>query len=664
MFDLNKKEKPFTSFGGFGGGGLGLAGGGISAKTYVDEVFSTFLYEGNGGTQSINNGIDLAGEGGLVWFKKRNGSTYAGLWDTARGVTKRLRPDNSNAESDASNIVTAFNSNGVSISATGGTQINNNNDDYVSWTFRKAPGFFDIQTWTGNGAARTIAHNLGSVPGMILVKPVGFAENWKVWHRNLPNTATDFLTLNETGSKESSSTIWNNTAPTSTHFSLGNNLAVNGGGNSDYTYIAYIFAHDDAQYGKSGNESIIKCGTYTGNGSSTTPVVSNLGFEPQFILIKRSNNSGGWYLFDSMRGINTGSVEPTLQTQETNAEAADNNGNIALTATGFQTEADGVGTNASGSTYIYMAIRRPHKPPEAAINVFAMDTRSGTSPTPPTYKSGFPVDWVWERAINTTNNWSARTRLTGNGKEFDLNLTSAEGSNSNTRIEFDRNDGLGTDTTVDSNRHAWMFKRAPGFFDIVTFIGNSASSQNVSHNLGAVPEMMIFKNRQSNFDWNVYHASLGNNKALVLNDTSVPGSSTTTAWNNTTPTASVFSVGDNAYSNQGSQPIVAYLFATLAGISKVGSYSGTGSANNIDCGFAASARFVLIKRADSTGDWFVFDTTRGMVSGNDFFLKLNTTAAQTGGDDYIDPYATGFTINGTYSGLNASGGTYIFLAIA
>ena len=128
MFDLNKKEKPFTSFGGFGGGGLGLAGGAISAKTYVDDVFSTFLYEGNGGTQSINNGIDLAGEGGLVWFKKRNGSTYAGLWDTARGVTKRLRPDNSNAESDASNIVTAFNSNGVSISATGGTQINNNNE--------------------------------------------------------------------------------------------------------------------------------------------------------------------------------------------------------------------------------------------------------------------------------------------------------------------------------------------------------------------------------------------------------------------------------------------------------------------------------------------------------------------------------------------------------
>ena len=100
---------------------MGAAGAASGDKVYVDEVFSTFLYEGNGGTQSINNGIDLAGEGGLVWFKKRNGGTYAGLWDTARGVTKRLRPDNNYAESDASNLVTAFNSNGVSISATGGT---------------------------------------------------------------------------------------------------------------------------------------------------------------------------------------------------------------------------------------------------------------------------------------------------------------------------------------------------------------------------------------------------------------------------------------------------------------------------------------------------------------------------------------------------------------
>jgi hypothetical protein len=105
------------------------------------------------------------------------------------------------------------------------------------------------------------------------------------------------------------------------------------------------------------------------------------------------------------------------------------------------------------------------------------------------------------------------------------------------------------------------------------------------------------------------------------------------------------------------------LFATLPGISKVGSYSGTGSALNIDCGFTNGARFVLIKRTDSTGNWYAFDTARGIVSGNDFAYAFNTAASQISGD-YIDPLAAGFTINGSYAQWNQSGGSYIFLAIA
>ena len=113
----------------------GASGSAGEDKVYVDDVFSTFLYEGNNGTQSIPNGIDLAGKGGLVWFKKRNNNaaTYGSLWDTVRGKTKRLRPDLVDFEATTSNIVTDFNSNGVSISVTGGTLLNNNNDDYVSW---------------------------------------------------------------------------------------------------------------------------------------------------------------------------------------------------------------------------------------------------------------------------------------------------------------------------------------------------------------------------------------------------------------------------------------------------------------------------------------------------------------------------------------------------
>jgi hypothetical protein len=117
--------------------------------------------------------------------------------------------------------------------------------------------------------------------------------------------------------------------------------------------------------------------------------------------------------------------------------------------------------------------------------------------------------------------------------------------------------------------------------------------------------------------------------------------------------------------NQSGDTYVSYLFATCAGVSKVGNYTGTGTTKQIDCGFAAGARFVLIKRTDSTGDWYVWDTARGIVSGNDPYLLLNSTAAEVTSTDYIDAYSAGFELSSTApAALNASGGTYIFLAIA
>ena len=110
---------------------------------------------------------------------------------------------------------------------------------------------------------------------------------------------------------------------------------------------------------------------------------------------------------------------------------------------------------------------------------------------------------------------------------------------------------------------------------------------------------------------------------------------------------------------------VSYLFASLPGVSKVGSYTGTGADLNVDCGFTAGARFVLIKRTDSTGDWYVWDTARGIISGNDPYLLLNSSAAEVTNTDYIDPLASGFQITSTApAAINASGGSFIFLAVA
>jgi hypothetical protein len=110
---------------------------------------------------------------------------------------------------------------------------------------------------------------------------------------------------------------------------------------------------------------------------------------------------------------------------------------------------------------------------------------------------------------------------------------------------------------------------------------------------------------------------------------------------------------------------VAYLFATCAGVSKVGSYTGTAAAQTINCGFTTGARFVLIKRTDSTGDWYVWDTAKGIVSGNDPYLLLNSAAVEVTNTDYIDPANSGFEISSTApAAINASGGSFIFLAIA
>jgi hypothetical protein len=185
----------------------------------------------------------------------------------------------------------------------------------------------------------------------------------------------------------------------------------------------------------------------------------------------------------------------------------------------------------------------------------------------------------------------------------------------------------------------------------------------VAHNLAAVPELMIVKSRSSALGWFVYAAPIGNTRYLVLNATDA--SATLGFWNNTTPTASVFSVGAFSGVNNGGATYVAYLFASAPGVSKVFSYTGNGSSQTINCGFTGGARFVMIKRTDSTGNWMVADSARGLVSGNDPTLYLNSTAAEVTGVDWVDPDSSGFIVNQEATmNANVNGATYIGLAIS
>ena len=220
-----------------------------------------------------------------------------------------------------------------------------------------------------------------------------------------------------------------------------------------------------------------------------------------------------------------------------------------------------------------------------------------------------------------------------------------------------------TITNASSNTFInYLFRRAPSFFDEACYTGDGNDPQTVSHNLGKAPELMIFKARAVAAGWRVWGGNMAITEYLALSETSavVTGS---TFFGSTMPTATSFYVGSGL--SVSARTHVAYLFATAAGVSKVFSYTGNGSSQTINCGFTAGARFVLIKRTDSTGDWYVWDTARGIIAGNDPHLSLNTTATEVTTDDTIDTDNTGFVVNQLLAtDVNVSSATYIGLAIA
>jgi hypothetical protein len=633
---------------------------------FVEDVFSTYLYTGNSTARSITNNIDLSTKGGLTWIKNRTSASYPHmLYDTIRGVTKSLSTDSTVAEQTYAGSLTAFNTTGFSLGTdTVSGNVNNSGENYASWTFRKQPKFFDVVTYTGNSTAgRQIAHNLGSVPGCIFVKQTNVSgENWDVYHRSLANNKQ--LYLNATDAELTTSS-WNSTTPTSTVFTVGDGSSINASGS---TYVAYLFAHDAGGFGLTGADNVISCGSLTTNGSGVSTV--NLGYEPQWVLLKAyagTSPTSQWIMFDNMRGWTDPANNARLFANLSNAETS-GDGQAYPTATGF-----GSAGLAASTSYIYIAIRRgPMAVPTVGTSVYNGITRTGTAANATVTGAGFPVDLLFSGSRNAAFGTIGFDRLRGATQRLFTHASSAEAARATSLTSFAVQDGytVGDDSTDGGVNNSgqtyiyWNFRRAPSFFDEVCYTGTGVA-RTVTHNLGVVPELMIVKRRSAVANWVVYSANLGNATQLVLD--SANASSGSTAWNSTTPTSTVFSIGTGGTVNSSGITYVAYLFATCAGVSKVGRYSGTGNELTIDCGFTSGARFVLIKQDNSDSrNWYVFDSARGITSSVDPFLWLSSTNAEdTLANDIIDTVSTGFKLTSSApSGLNAASGTYIFLAIA
>jgi len=631
----------------------------------IEDVFQTYLYTGNGSTQTITNEIDLSGEGGLVWIKLRatgGSGNYPGnqLFNTVRGSTKSLKSDSTAAEATYPDGygLNSFNANGFTVKDVSdlGYGVNESSATYASWTFRKAAKFFDVVTYTGTGSDQTISHNLGSTPGCIIVKRTDSTNDWYVYHRSLATATENWIRLNNTGAANGAigQDLWG--PPTSTTFKVDTYLGLS---TSSATYVAYLFAHDAGGFGDSGNDNVVSCGSFTTDGSANATV--DLGWEPQWVLVKSIDNVDSWFILDNMRGWVTGGNDARLLPNSANAEQTGSNyGNI--TATGFVAN----GAYYANSTHIYIAIRRgPMKTPTDATKVFSAAITSNDNNYTTT---NFPVDFAIAQSKLGSLGYGAlvSSRLTNRfllkayntDAEASLYPENTWQSNTGVRLGFYSS---GYDIAQ------WTFRRAPGFFDVVAYTG-TGSATTVSHNLGVAPELMIVKWRTgaTGGGWAVYSSALGAGQGIFLNGDGAAAASGGTLWNSTAPTNSVFTVGTNSLSsNNSGGTYIAYLFASCPGVSKVFNYTGTGTTKQIDCGFTNGARFVLIKRTDSTGDWYVWDSARGIISGNDPYLLLNSTAAEVTNTDYIDPYSAGFEISSTApAAINANGGSYIGLAIA
>ena len=639
----------------------GVAGAAGGAGLNVEEVFSTYLYEGTGAAQTITNGIDLDGEGGLLWLKVRDQNRQHWLVDSERDLDDGLSSNETSPYIGYTNRVNSFNTNGFTV----GTQeeTNANGEDYVSWTFRKAPKFFDVVTYTGNGSStRNISHNLESTPHFIIVKCTSHSTYWAASHWNQSGTRK-VMSLNTTSAVNGTNTYQDgyiHSRNSTTFTAFANNVtdmdAVNASGR---TYVAYLFAHNDGdgEFGPTGDQDIIKCGSF----SASSAGYVDLGFEPQWFIYKRTDNTSNWAILDAMRGFYS-DADGTRFINANTSDAENDSGNIRLTSNGFY-------HGALNGTWVYIAIRRgPMAVPEDATDVFAMDFRFSSEAQAlnpeQQYYSGFPVD-MHLNLRRSGGGVYAYSRLQGGSNFLRTSTTDAEVSS--TTNQFGSNEGLyplGFTNTEDTTTLGHMFRRAPNFFDVVAYTG-TGSTMTINHNLGVTPEMIWTKRRDSTGSWLVYHSATGLNKYLFLNSTAAVGSS-----------GNYYAVSDTTFGapfvNSGGT-FISYLFASVDGVSKVGSYTGDGTTGRvIDCGFSSGARFVLIKVTSHTGDWWLFDTERGITTSVAYGLRLNDTAAEVPSGsptqdyhDRIDPSSSGFIVNHTSAiGVNESGKDYIFYAIA
>ena len=332
------------------------------AYTTIDtstDHFNTKLHTGNGAEQAIT-GIGFQPD--FTWIKKRNGTAVHYLFDAVRGATYFLNSDQTYAQQDNAQSLKSFDSDGFTLGTMAGA--NNNSDTFVSWNWKAGTGAgssntdgsinttstsvnttagFSVSKYTGTGSNATVGHGLGAVPKFIMVKDLGTSIDWLCYHSAIG--ATKNLRLNTNEQVDTSSTIWYNTEPTSSVFSIGTATAVNAVGNN---YIAYCFSEIPGF-------SIM--GKHKGNGAVDGGFVYT-GFKPAFVMVRYIDSGNGydWIMYDNKRPNSSNPTPNILEANTNDAENTSSNFNLDIVCNGFKFRGTESNVNDGGYDYLYWAV--------------------------------------------------------------------------------------------------------------------------------------------------------------------------------------------------------------------------------------------------------------------------------------------------------------------
>ena len=632
-------------------------------EVYVEDVYQYSPWTGNGTSQTVTiTGLEMDTWGGASFLRSTRGSptsTAPIVADTHRGSGYYTRLDDTSIDvNDANSISISTDNLGFGNAAI----VNTLNATYGSFNFREAPRFFRVATWTGTNGSRTILHGLACAVGAILVVNNTTIANKVMWHRGL--TGGRYINFNGSGSQTTTNAalyFGNNTStvdPDEVEFTVGSNLNLLGD-----SYTAYCFAHDTSSSG------LIYCDSVSVNGSGVGTI--SIGWQPQMLMEKCRD--GGRYVnfLDDVEGFGARDDDRSL----TMSDSA----NDANTDFGFPT-GNGVYFKGSPSTtHIYIAVRKgPTRLPSAGTDFFYPTYGLGTGTTK-TITSTFKPETVMSYLVDDNGTavagnpgfmihktsgvtYQTKTVLINSITTYSDEVT--QWNKTNIKLGASAN---GLSNYLNAYYSVNLFGYAKGAYDASPFMG-TGNPQTLYHNLGVKPEFAIIQMTNDTGTTLMFAAasSSGNylDKGFDFNDDDAGSGSGISSVTDTSLVFNNASYWDSNSFNANGVPYILHTFASLSGLSKVGTYAATGSvAVGVTTGF--SPRFIMAKSSQAT-HWYYVDSARGLSGSSD--LPVNISRAYIApAVDCVSTTGSGFTV-ASYSGSNPNpfnaGGTMYYVALA